>query len=85
MKDASWRTGSPSQSGWYIIAVLYNNGLGFWAGDYWDSEQGWSINSSDNPGESVIAYIPLTAVMDKAGIEFPEEIAQALEQASGKR
>lgn len=37
-----WERGTPSKPGWYVVAVLYDNGMGYEASDYWDSQQGWT-------------------------------------------
>lgn len=61
-----WLSGKPTKSGFYVVAVLYENGLGSIETDYWDSEQGWSVECE------VVGYIPLRQVLNAAGIEFPE-------------
>ncbi|MGI1680258.1 MAG: hypothetical protein K6L75_16070 [Cellvibrionaceae bacterium] len=61
-----WLSGKPIKSGFYIIAILYENGLGSIETDYWDSEQGWSVEYE------VVGHIPLRQVLNAAGVEFPD-------------
>jgi len=61
-----WQRGNPTKAGFYVIAMLYDNGMGTIGADYWDSEQGWSVE------DNVVGYIPLRQVLDSAQIEFPE-------------
>ncbi len=37
-----WERGKPRKPGWYVVVVLYDNGMEYEASDYWDSEQGWT-------------------------------------------
>lgn len=70
--DKFWERGVPSKPGWYIVAVLYDNGVGYEAADYWDGEQGWTAHP-EVEGEKVIAYIPLRKVLDAAQVSFPKQ------------
>ncbi len=65
--SSEWKKGSPNQAGYYVIAIKYDNGMGTFGTDYWDSEQGWSVD------ENVVGYIPLRQVLNAANIEFPED------------
>lgn len=60
-----WQSGNPSKAGYYVIAILYENGMGTIGSDYWDSEQGWSLD------DNIVGYIPLRQVLDAAGLDFP--------------
>ena len=69
-----WQKGAPRKAGWYAVAIQYDNGLGYEACDYWDTEQGWTNHDADTPGEKVIAYIPLRKVLNQAKVEYPERL-----------
>ncbi|MGI9282153.1 MAG: hypothetical protein ACR2PX_21335 [Endozoicomonas sp.] len=60
-----WQTGNPMKAGYYLVAVLYENGLGFIGSDYWDTELGWSIE------DEIVGFIPLNQLVDSVGLEFP--------------
>ena len=66
-----WRTGTPNKAGTYVVAVLYKSGLGATMTQYYDPSRGkWNY---DEDNEDVIAYIALEDILEKAGIEWPEE------------
>lgn len=71
-----WQKGNPRKAGWYIVAVLYDGGMGYEACDYWDTEQGWTNHHTDTSGEKIIGYIPLRKVLNQANIEFPEDLVE---------
>ncbi|MGI9278014.1 MAG: hypothetical protein ACR2PX_00030 [Endozoicomonas sp.] len=62
----TWQTGNPTKAGYYLVAVLYENGMGYIGADYWDSELGWSIQ------DRIIGYISVSQLVDDIGLEFPE-------------
>jgi len=63
-----WQPGSPAKSGAYVVAILYENGLGTISVDKYNVDRGWS--SDDN----IIAYIPFRDVIDAANVEWPENL-----------
>lgn len=67
MTKQMWQKGKPTKAGFYIVAIQYENGMGFIGADYWDTEQGWSME------DEIVGFIPLREVVDAAGIEFPSE------------
>ena len=72
LADVEWQKGNPRKAGWYIVAVLYDGGMGYEACDYWDTQNGWTNHHAETPGEKIIAHIPLRKVLNKAEVEYPE-------------
>ncbi|MDG9669308.1 hypothetical protein ONV78_16330 [Hahella sp. CR1] len=63
-----WRSGKPEKNGAYVVAILYEDGLGVISVDRYSLNRGWS--SDDN----VIAYIPFREVITAAKVEWPEHL-----------
>ena len=57
-------------SKWYLVAIMYKNGMGTIGCATWDVEQGWSVAE----GDTVIAYIPVRDMIRINKIEWPEHL-----------
>ncbi len=67
-KTITWDAGTPDKPGTYVVAILYENGLGTISVDRYNMERGWSSD------DHIIAYIPFRDVLDTAGVEWPEHL-----------
>lgn len=64
----TWFPGEPDQSGAYVVAILYDNGLGTISFDRYSIGRGWSSD------DRIIAYIPFRDVIDAANVQWPEDL-----------
>ncbi|ARU58459.1 hypothetical protein OLMES_4463 [Oleiphilus messinensis] len=60
MMNIEWVKSAPTEEGFYIVAVEYNNGIGTCACSYWEPNRGWSLS---NEGENIVAHIKLDKII----------------------
>lgn len=63
-----WQTGTPQEPAWYLVAILYKNGMGTFGCATWDAGYGWSLE------DNIIGYIPINSLTKAAGAEWPEHL-----------
>lgn len=57
-------------STWYLVAIMYKNGMGTIGCATWDAERGWNVAE----GDTVIAYISVKNIIKANNIEWPEHL-----------
>ncbi|WP_238384991.1 hypothetical protein [Hahella chejuensis] len=64
-----WQSGTPKKPDWYVVAILYNNGLGIFGCANWDADHGWSLKD-----DNIIAYIPVIDLLRNSKVVWPEHL-----------
>lgn len=64
-----WASGTPKETGWYVVAILYKNGMGTIGCATWNGPLGWSLES-----DHIIAFIPVNTLLLDSKVEWPEHL-----------
>ena len=63
MKELAWtKSDTPAQTGTYIVALEYNNGMGAYSTDYWNAAEGWF--DLDPTQAKIVAFVSINSVTD---------------------